>query len=322
MFASGSPANASTGDVGMFRNAAGVMEINNSTAGQWGAIKLGTRDAGTVTVTNGLTIGHQSTGTPAAGLGSAILLNINDSTTADQNAAQIGALWTTATHGSTASALTVSTLTGGGSLTEQMRITGAGNVGIGTTTPQNKLDVYGAVAIGTTYAGVTAAPTNGMIVLGSVGIGTSAPNTTLEVDGNITLTSGSGQTITTPGSSLTFVQTGDTYGTTSLALQSRSGSAGALFSNAGLDLVDFGFHPMTGPQANLRLEHRSSYILSGNTTGEWQLINSSTGTSTFPFRIGDGTAYIEGNVGIGSTAPRHSHAIFTRPPRGPHANAP
>ena len=51
----------------------------------------------------------------------------------------------------------------------------------------------------------------------------------LTVNGNITLTSGDGQTITTPGTSLTLTQTGDALGPTSLSLQDRYGSAGALF---------------------------------------------------------------------------------------------
>lgn len=50
-----------------------------------------------------------------------------------------------------------------------------GNVGIGLTTPVNKLDVEGNMAIGATYSGTSAAPTNGLIVEGSVGIGTTAP---------------------------------------------------------------------------------------------------------------------------------------------------
>ena len=48
-------------------------------------------------------------------------------------------------------------------------------VGIGTATLANTLDVAGGVAIGTGYAGVTAAPTGGLIVVGSTAIGTSAP---------------------------------------------------------------------------------------------------------------------------------------------------
>ena len=66
----------------------------------------------------------------------------------------------------------------------------SGLIGINTSTPVNTLDVYGGVAIGTTYAGVTAAPTNGMIVLGSVGIGSTSPATSLDVNGDITMETG------------------------------------------------------------------------------------------------------------------------------------
>ena len=55
-----------------------------------------------------------------------------------------------------------------------MTINSSSNVGIGTTTPQNKLDTYGGIAVGTSYAGVDAAPTNGAIIQGNVGIGTAS----------------------------------------------------------------------------------------------------------------------------------------------------
>jgi hypothetical protein len=58
---------------------------------------------------------------------------------------------------------------------------GSGSVGIGTTTPQSKLDVAGGTSIGTGYAGMTAAPSNGAIVQGNVGIGTTMPNTKLDI---------------------------------------------------------------------------------------------------------------------------------------------
>ncbi len=60
-----------------------------------------------------------------------------------------------------------------------------GSVGIGITTPKNKLDVVGAVAIGATYSGIWTAPANGMIIEGNVGIGTTDPAAKLTVDGAI-----------------------------------------------------------------------------------------------------------------------------------------
>ncbi|MEI8204838.1 MAG: beta-propeller fold lactonase family protein, partial [Bacteroidota bacterium] len=53
--------------------------------------------------------------------------------------------------------------------------TNAGNVGIGTHTPQNKLDINGSTALGA-YAGTNAAPLEGLIVSGNVGIGTAFPS--------------------------------------------------------------------------------------------------------------------------------------------------
>jgi hypothetical protein len=55
-----------------------------------------------------------------------------------------------------------------------------GNVGIGTTGPLSKLDVNGGMAVGS-YTGVSAAPSNGLIVSGNVGIGTTAPGAKLHV---------------------------------------------------------------------------------------------------------------------------------------------
>jgi endosialidase-like protein len=69
--------------------------------------------------------------------------------------------------------------------TEKMRITADGKVGIGTTTPQNKLDVEGTLAVGASYSGTDTAPSNGMIIEGDVGIGTNDPWSKLHVKGEI-----------------------------------------------------------------------------------------------------------------------------------------
>jgi len=135
----------------------------------------------------------------------------------------------------------------------------------------------------------------------NVGIGTTEPGEKLEVNGNIKLTSGGGQTITTPGSSLVLEETGGAYGTVQLLLQSITGSHGAVFSSPNLDMIDFAFKPSSLAQNNLRLEHRASYVLAGNSGGEFQFM---TPDSVSWFRTGKGTTVIAtGNVGIGTTSP-------------------
>ena len=48
-------------------------------------------------------------------------------------------------------------------------------IGIGTTSPVNKLDVEGAMVVGSTYSGSYTAPSNGILVQGNVGVGTTSP---------------------------------------------------------------------------------------------------------------------------------------------------
>jgi hypothetical protein len=91
-----------------------------------------------------------------------------------------------------------------------------GNVGIGTTTPQNELDVEGSAAIGTAYSGTNAAPANGLLVEGLVGIGTSTPNAKLDVEISGTIVARFNRT-SNDGIMLQFLQDGNTEGTISVA---------------------------------------------------------------------------------------------------------
>lgn len=78
--------------------------------------------------------------------------------------------WSATNHGSSISFTTTATGSGG-TTTEKMRITANGDVGIGTASPQARLDVYGNGS-GTTVAttGATDSTTNARIGRGSVGI--------------------------------------------------------------------------------------------------------------------------------------------------------
>ena len=71
--------------------------------------------------------------------------------------------------------------------TEYARFEGSTqSLGIGTTTPQNKLDVEGSAVIGATYSGTNTAPTNGLLVEGAVGIGATSLLAKFQVESNTT----------------------------------------------------------------------------------------------------------------------------------------
>jgi len=57
------------------------------------------------------------------------------------------------------------------------------NVGVGTTSPQSKLDVNGGMSVGS-YAGNNAAPTGGIIASGFIGAGSNAPIANVHIYGN------------------------------------------------------------------------------------------------------------------------------------------
>jgi hypothetical protein len=194
-----------------------------------------------------------------------------------------------------------------------VRITGAPIKGTNNTvTNAVALDV-GSTAVGAQtnsyglrVAAQTGATNNyaGVFTGGYVGIGTSTPAQALEVSGGNIKVSGS---VTTGSTEMVLEQTGDTLGTTRMRLRNRNGANGAIFENAAVDLVDFGFQPSSGATAlsNIRLEHRTTNMAnSSNTTGEFQFVNTGSGSSIPWFSTGPSfSSFKTGKVGIGTTAP-------------------
>jgi hypothetical protein len=76
-----------------------------------------------------------SAGTVVAGFGSGILTQLRSSTTNDQNASRVSTIWRDATHATKSSSMTWELVNAGGALTEKMRLTGQGRLGIQNTNP-------------------------------------------------------------------------------------------------------------------------------------------------------------------------------------------
>lgn len=81
--------------------------------------------------------------------------------------------------------------------------------------------------------------------------------------------------VTTASTELKLAQTGDAYGESGMYLRNRTGSAGGVFYNNALDLVDMAFLTSTASQFNFRYEHRFGQVLTANTAGEFQFMSNS-----------------------------------------------
>lgn len=177
--------------------------------------------------------------TPTAGFGSGILFQAGSTNTNYRDQANIKSVWEVATDATRTAGLVFQTVNSAAALADAVTIRGNGSMGIGTSTPNNKLDVYSTTksaigfsgASGDTYkwtlgmdvsnrgrfaiASSSALGTNDVFVIdgiGEVGIGTTSPFTKLGVVGTITADNINATSTTATSTFSGAVKANDYYG--------------------------------------------------------------------------------------------------------------
>ncbi|MBS1969477.1 MAG: hypothetical protein JSU04_04185, partial [Bdellovibrionales bacterium] len=161
----------------------------------------------------------------------------------------------------------------------RMTIDNTGNVGVGTTSPLNKLDVNGGVAIGS-YAGTNAAPSNGLIVSGQTLIGSSTDFTDTLGPHSLAVTGPDAKNI--------------------FAISNSAGTvkASMYLYELGTDQMQFG--TITNSNFGFFVNNGTPQ-LSINTNGG-MTVGTYANTGTFAVGPANGLA-VSGSVGIGTSSP-------------------
>ncbi len=187
---------------------------------------------------------------------------------------------------------------GAGGTDNHITLDSAGHLGVGTTSPQSKLDVEGGVSIGSGYAGTSAAPANSLIIEEHVGIGTTTPDAYNDsADGLVVYRAGNG--------GITIAGGVNDYGTLYFAdATSGDGShAGAVQYHHQTDKLFFG----TAGNDNRVTIDSSGNVGIGTTSPLHALtvegaVSASLGITGSLTKLADGTSYIRAGSNITVTS--------------------
>ncbi|MEQ8360959.1 MAG: tail fiber domain-containing protein [Cytophagales bacterium] len=197
----------------------------------------------------------------------------------------------------------------GNNLSNPKLFISSGNaVGIGLSTPVNRLDVEGGAAIGSGYAGTITAPANGLVVQGNVGIGSNNPLYPLVVSGQTELAGNVGIGAVPDPSYDLFISSG---ASSSQKIESFNSSL-ALFSSASSSII---------LESGTALSGTNTYTISSGTGGLFVIGQQVTsGMLLFRHNIGGSLAvlssshfgpYANAGLDLGSASFRWNRVYYT-----------
>lgn len=132
----------------------------------------------------------------------------------------------------------------------------------------------------------------------AAGLGWDSGNVKFTVPGDIAVGTSEGATVTTAGAELVLSQTGDSFGSSTLRFQNRTGLNGAQFETTGNDLLDFAFKT-PGAQRTIRLENRTGQ---GSQVGVPFFMVGGNANTGGALQVGDFALYTGGSLTVGGSA--------------------
>lgn len=190
-------------------------------------------------------------------------------------------------------------------VTERARLTGAGRLGIGTSTPASFLTIKGNMGIGTTAGDAyltTAAPNGGAIIYGNVGVGSLSPGQKLDVIGTTRSTAflGDGSALTGLTKSQVGLSNVENTALSTWAGSSNITTVGNLTANVGIGTPNPSQALDVAGTVNAFSFIGDGSGLTGISAGGW----TRTGSNVSPTTLTD-------TVGMGTTTPTAINANYT-----------